>query len=155
MADIGWRRRRGVKPRSPKGGARQRAGLTPALRIQHTFMPAGDASLTTAQVQSKKSIEQRSRYLPLRPVASSSRCLALQQTWPLAGAGRSSASACAAIGVLMHLAADRSGRGNGASPHFCKACRRVGWAVGRNVDIDVRWAAGEARSLFVDTRRKS
>ena len=48
MADIGWRRR-GVKPRSPNGRAAAR-GLDPRLRLQHTFMPAGDASLTTAQI---------------------------------------------------------------------------------------------------------
>ena len=31
-------------------GARQRAGLTPASASKHAFMPAGDASLKTAQV---------------------------------------------------------------------------------------------------------
>ena len=30
--------------------------------------------------------------------------------------------------------------GKAASPHFCK---EAGWAVGRNVTIDVRWAAGD------------
>src|SRR5215510_8253269 len=35
-----------------KGRAAAR-GLAPRLRLQHTFMPAGDASLTTAQVNQK------------------------------------------------------------------------------------------------------
>ena len=42
----------GVMPRSPKGGAAAR-GLDARLRLQHAFMPAGDASLKTAQVNQK------------------------------------------------------------------------------------------------------
>jgi hypothetical protein len=36
-------------PRSPKGRAAAR-GLDARLRLQHAFMPAGDASLKTAQL---------------------------------------------------------------------------------------------------------
>ena len=36
-------------PRSPKGRAAAR-GLDARLSLQHAFMPAGDASLKTAQV---------------------------------------------------------------------------------------------------------
>jgi hypothetical protein len=39
----------GVKPRSPTGRAAAR-GLDARLSLQHAFMPAGDASLKTAQV---------------------------------------------------------------------------------------------------------
>jgi hypothetical protein len=39
----------GVMPRSPKGRAAAR-GLDARLRLQHAFMPAGDASLKTAQL---------------------------------------------------------------------------------------------------------
>ena len=39
----------GVTSRSPKGRAAAR-GLDARLRLQHAFMPAGDASLKTAQL---------------------------------------------------------------------------------------------------------
>ena len=39
-------------PRSPKGRAAAR-WLDARLRLQHAFMPAGDASLKTAQVNQK------------------------------------------------------------------------------------------------------
>ena len=39
----------GVMPRSPKGRAAAR-GLDARLSLQHAFMPAGDASLKTAQL---------------------------------------------------------------------------------------------------------
>ena len=39
----------GVMPRSPKGRAAAR-GLDARLRLQHAYMPAGDASLKTAQL---------------------------------------------------------------------------------------------------------
>jgi putative ABC transport system substrate-binding protein len=45
------------------------------------------------------------------------------------------------IGVLMHLAADDpKGQRRVAAFHLQEA----GWAIGRNVDIEMRWAAGEA-----------
>jgi hypothetical protein len=43
MEDLGWTRRAGVKPRSPKGRAAAR-GLDARIRFQHPFMPAGDTS---------------------------------------------------------------------------------------------------------------
>ena len=39
-------------PRSPKGRAVAR-GLDARLRLQHAFMPTGDASLKTAQINQK------------------------------------------------------------------------------------------------------
>src|SRR5262245_66581757 len=47
------------------------------------------------------------------------------------------------IGVLMHLAADDP-EGQRRVAAFLQGLQEAGWAVGRNVDIDVRWAAGEA-----------
>jgi len=47
------------------------------------------------------------------------------------------------IGVLMHLAADDP-EGQRRVAVFLQGLQEVGWAVGRNVDIDMRWAAGEA-----------
>jgi putative ABC transport system substrate-binding protein len=47
------------------------------------------------------------------------------------------------IGVLMHLAADDP-EGQRRVAAFLQGLQEAGWAVGRNVDIDMRWAAGEA-----------
>src|SRR5262245_63971195 len=47
------------------------------------------------------------------------------------------------IGVLMHLAADDP-EGQRRVAAFLQGLQEAGWTVGRNVDIDVRWAAGEA-----------
>ena len=51
MADIGWRRRRGQAPQPE--GARVARGLDARIRLQHTFMPVGDALPKTAQVNQK------------------------------------------------------------------------------------------------------
>jgi len=48
MADLGWRRRRGSSPPQPEG-ARAARGLDARIRLQHTFMPVGNASPKTAQ----------------------------------------------------------------------------------------------------------
>jgi putative ABC transport system substrate-binding protein len=47
------------------------------------------------------------------------------------------------VGVLMHLAADDP-EGQSRVAAFLQGLQEAGWAVGRNVNIDVRWAAGEA-----------
>jgi putative tryptophan/tyrosine transport system substrate-binding protein len=47
------------------------------------------------------------------------------------------------IGVLMHLAADDP-EGQRRIAAFLQGLQEVGWGVGRNANIDVRWAAGEA-----------
>jgi len=47
------------------------------------------------------------------------------------------------IGVLMHLAADDP-EGQRRVAAFLQGLQEAGLAVGRNVDIDVRWAGGEA-----------
>ena len=48
LKDVGDRMMAEVVP-----GRAAARGLDPRLRLQHTFMPAGDASLTTAQVNQK------------------------------------------------------------------------------------------------------
>ena len=62
--------------------------------------------------------------------------------WPLA-AGAEQAQRMRRIGVLMHLAADDP-EGQSRVAAFLQGLQEAGWAVGRNVNIDVRWAAGEA-----------
>ena len=47
------------------------------------------------------------------------------------------------IGVLMYLAADDA-EGQGRIAAFLQELQELGWTDGRNVQIDVRWAAGDA-----------
>jgi putative ABC transport system substrate-binding protein len=62
--------------------------------------------------------------------------------WPLA-AHAQQPTKLAIIGVLMSLAADdRQGQARLAA--FMQGLRELGWADGRNVRIDTRWAAGDA-----------
>jgi putative ABC transport system substrate-binding protein len=62
--------------------------------------------------------------------------------WPLAARAQQG-ERMRRIGVLMHLAADDP-EGQRRVAAFLQGLQEAGWAVGRNVDIDVRWAAGEA-----------
>ena len=62
--------------------------------------------------------------------------------WPLA-ARTQQRERMRRIGVLMHLAADDP-EGQSRLAAFLQGLQEAGWAVGRNVTIDVRWAAGEA-----------
>ena len=50
------------------------------------------------------------------------------------------------IGVLMNVAADDA-EGRGRVAAFQQALQQLGWADGRNVRIDYRWAAGDAGSF--------
>jgi putative ABC transport system substrate-binding protein len=50
------------------------------------------------------------------------------------------------IGVLMHLAADDPD-GQSRLAAFLQGLPEAGWAVGRNVTIDVRWAAADVESM--------
>jgi len=50
------------------------------------------------------------------------------------------------IGVLMHLAADDP-EGQSRLAAFLQGLQEAGWAVGRNVTIDVRWAAADVDSM--------
>jgi len=62
--------------------------------------------------------------------------------WPLAARAQQG-ERMRRIGVLMHLAADDP-EGQRRVAAFLQGLQEAGWAVGRNVDIDMRWAAGEA-----------
>ena len=50
------------------------------------------------------------------------------------------------IGVLMHLAADDP-EGQSRLAAFLQGLQEAGWAVGRNVTIDVRWAAADVELM--------
>ena len=62
--------------------------------------------------------------------------------WPLAARAEQPRERMRRIGVLMHLAADDP-EGQSRLAAFLQGLQEAGWAVGRNVNIDVRWAAGE------------
>jgi putative ABC transport system substrate-binding protein len=65
--------------------------------------------------------------------------------WPLAaraqqqGRGRR-------IGVLMNLAADDP-EGQARLAAFLQGLQEVGWVIGRNAQIDIRWGAGDAEQM--------
>jgi putative tryptophan/tyrosine transport system substrate-binding protein len=62
--------------------------------------------------------------------------------WPLAARAQQG-QRMRRIGVLMHLAADDP-EGQRRVAVFLQGLQEAGWAVGRNVDIEMRWAAGDA-----------
>src|SRR5262249_36306038 len=62
--------------------------------------------------------------------------------WPLA-AWAQRPDRMRRVGVLMHLAADDP-EGQSRVAAFLQGLQEAGWAVGRNVNIDVRVAGGEA-----------
>src|SRR5262245_49508552 len=62
--------------------------------------------------------------------------------WPLAARAQQR-ERMRRVGVLMHLAADDP-EGQRRVAAFLQGLQEAGWTVGRNVDIDVRWAAVEA-----------
>ena len=69
--------------------------------------------------------------------------------WPLAA--RAQQERMRRIGVLMHLAADDP-EGQRRVAAFLQGLQEVGWEIGRNVDIDVRWP--RVRPIaFLDTPR--
>jgi hypothetical protein len=63
-------------------------------------------------------------------------------TWPLRLSAQQ-AERMRRIGVLMHLAADDP-EGQAHIGAFLQGLQEWGWAVGRNVRIEYRWAAGDA-----------
>jgi putative ABC transport system substrate-binding protein len=62
--------------------------------------------------------------------------------WPL-GASAQQSEKMRRIGVLMNLAADDA-EGQARLAAFLQGLQEAGWAVGRNVRIDLRWGAGDA-----------
>jgi putative ABC transport system substrate-binding protein len=63
--------------------------------------------------------------------------------WPLAARAQQS-ERMRRIGVLMNLAADDA-EGQARLAAFVHDLQQLGWTDGRNVRIDVRWVAGDAR----------
>jgi putative tryptophan/tyrosine transport system substrate-binding protein len=63
--------------------------------------------------------------------------------WPLAARAQQPGQ-MRRIGVLMNLAADDA-EGQARFAAFVQDLQQLGWTDGRNVRIDVRWAAGDAR----------
>src|SRR3974390_385287 len=63
-------------------------------------------------------------------------------TWPLAARAQQP-ERMRRIGVLMYTAADDK-QGQTRFAAFLQGLQEAGWAVGRNVHVDTRWAAGDA-----------
>ena len=64
--------------------------------------------------------------------------------WPLA-AGAQQAERMRRIGVLMNTTANTEQQQSLVA--FQQALQRLGWTEGRNVQMDVRWAGGDAREI--------
>jgi len=62
--------------------------------------------------------------------------------WPLAARAQQR-ERTRRIGVLQSLAADDP-EGQGRLSAFAQSLQQLGWTIGRNVQIDTRWAAGDA-----------
>src|SRR5262245_47095357 len=65
--------------------------------------------------------------------------------WPLAGRGQQP-QPMRRIGVLMNTAADDP-EGQARIAAFQRGLQQLGWTDGRNVQIDIRWSAGDADQI--------
>jgi putative ABC transport system substrate-binding protein len=65
----------------------------------------------------------------------------LAVTWPLAARAQQSGK-LRRIGVLMNASAEDP-LGQAASAAFAQGLQQLGWEIGRNVQIDYRWGAGD------------
>ena len=63
--------------------------------------------------------------------------------WPLTVRAQHQGERVRRIGVLMNLAADDA-EGQSRLTALLRGLQEFGWAVGRNVQIDTRWAAADA-----------
>jgi putative tryptophan/tyrosine transport system substrate-binding protein len=66
-------------------------------------------------------------------------------TWPLAARAQQQGRV-RRIGVLMNLAADDP-EGQARLAAFLQGLQEVGWVIGRNAQIDIRWGAGDAEQM--------
>ena len=66
--------------------------------------------------------------------------------WPLAARAQQG-ERVRRIGVLMNLAAERSGSAGPRRGVPSRGLQQLGWTVGRNVRIDYRWSAGDAERI--------
>src|SRR5262245_3530394 len=71
--------------------------------------------------------------------------LAGAAAWPLAARAEQT-ERVRRIGVLMHLASDDP-EGQARIAAFLQGLQEWGWAVGRNVRIEDRWAVGDAERI--------
>ena len=62
--------------------------------------------------------------------------------WPLAARAQQ-AERMRRIGILLNLASDDA-EGQARLAAFHQGLQQLGWTVGRNVQIDYRWGAGDA-----------
>jgi putative tryptophan/tyrosine transport system substrate-binding protein len=65
--------------------------------------------------------------------------------WPLAARAQQG-ERMRRIGVLMSLAADDP-EASARLTAFVQRLQQLGWTVGRNVQIDYRWATGDAKDF--------
>jgi len=66
--------------------------------------------------------------------------------WPLAARAQQPPGRMRRIGVLMNLAPDDA-EGQARLAAFLQGLQEAGWAVGRNAQIDIRWAGGNAEQM--------
>ena len=66
--------------------------------------------------------------------------------WPLTAGAQQPHERVRRIGVLMHLAADDPD-GQNRFAAFLQGLQQAGWAIGRNISIDVRWPAAGSRLI--------
>ena len=66
-------------------------------------------------------------------------------TWPLA-AGAQQAQRMRRIGVLMALPADDP-EGQARVAAFLQGLQELGWSVGRNAIVDIRWSSGNSADI--------
>ena len=64
--------------------------------------------------------------------------------WPLAARAQQNGR-LRRIGVLMSAADDPEGQARLTG--FLQALQRLGWTVGRNVHLDLRWGSGDAANI--------
>src|SRR5262249_20761978 len=67
--------------------------------------------------------------------------MAVPAAWPLTARAQQG-ERMRRIGVLMNLASDDA-EGQGRLAAFHQGLQQLGWAVGRDVQIDYRWGAGD------------
>ena len=66
--------------------------------------------------------------------------------WPLAAHAQQPTGRMRRIGVLMNLAPDDA-EGQARLAAFLQGLQEAGWAVGRNAQVDIRWAGGSAEQM--------
>jgi hypothetical protein len=71
--------------------------------------------------------------------------------WPLAARAQQPPGRMRRIGVLMNLAPEDA-EGQARLAAFLQGLQEAGWAVGRNAQIEIRWAGGNAEQMLASDR---